>query len=59
MSQGLIPSKSGTFLFDVTSRAGLRTHPASCGTAMERPVREPGSNAIVKDTLYFRTKYQS
>jgi hypothetical protein len=34
-------------------------NPASYGTAVERPVRETGSNAIVKDTLYFRPMYQS
>jgi len=61
MSQGLIPSKGGTFLFDVTSRAGFtcRAHTASYGTAVDTPVHEPGSNAIVQYTLYFRTMYKS
>lgn len=63
-----MPIKSGTFLFDVTSIVGLRARPASYGTAvdrldrldtLDRPVREPDCNTIVKYTLYFRTVYRS
>jgi hypothetical protein len=57
MSQGLISSKSGAFCF-VTSRSGPRTHSASCGASVDRPVPESGSNPNVKYTLYFRTMYK-
>ena len=62
MSQGLVPIKSGTFLFDATSNVGLRAHTVSYGTAMDsldRPVRKPECDTIVKYTLYFRTVYKS